>query len=276
MQQTITPDFLMSQLRLALVAVLAYGGGAHWFTPEAAGLYLTLFTTLGPIVIPWAWSIFSNLGRVSVVSGSAAATVAAVEKKDPASASAGAATAVAGTVVKILLIAFLLSAFLAVPSAHAQVRKPALTGNPIADIKTNFEKTTGVKPTGDVPFDLLKALDKALLPDLKYAQRLAVATGSKVTAPCYGAWIDMINTQQTAVTDPPVPPATEGVPTPEPDPDLVTKFERMVELRNALQPDSPFMTACSPVANMVKMDVTAFMGIVISGGAGLATLVPGL
>ena len=24
-------------------------------------------------------------------------------------------------------------------------------------------------------------------------------TGSKVTAPCYGAWIDMINTQQTAV-----------------------------------------------------------------------------
>jgi hypothetical protein len=31
-----------------------------------------------------------------------------------------------------------------------------------------------------------------------------------------------------------------------PDPHLVTDFERMVELRNALQPDSPFMTACSP------------------------------
>src|SRR6185437_2479372 len=157
-------------------------------------------------------------------------------------------------VVKILLIAFVLSAFLAGGSAKAQVRRPALTGNPIADIKTNFEKTTGVKATGDVPFDLLKALDKALLPDLQYAQKLAQATGSKVTEPCYRAWIDMIQTQQTAVTDPPVAPATEGSPTPEPDPDLVTKFERMVELRNALQPDSPFMTACSPVANMVKMD----------------------
>jgi len=28
-----------------------------------------------------------------------------------------------------------------------------------------------------------------------------------------------------------------------PDPHLVTDFERMVELRNALQPDSPFMTS---------------------------------
>ena len=185
-------------------------------------------------------------------------------------------TAISPTaVVRILLIAFALSAFLAVPSAHAQIKLKPLT-DPFAKAKQDLQTATGVKPTGDVPFDLLKALDKALLPDLKYAQRLAVATGSKVTAPCYQAWIDMIQTQQTAVTDPPVAPATEGSPTPEPDPDLVTKFERMVELRNALQPDSPFMTACSPVANMVKMDVTAFMGIVISGGAGLATLVPGL
>jgi len=184
------------------------------------------------------------------------------------------ASSAASVVAKVLIAAFVLSAFLAVPSAHAQVRKPALTGNPIADIKTNFEKTTGVKATGDIPFDLLKALDKALLPDLQYAQKLAVATGSKVTAPCYGAWIDMINTQQTAVQTKNADGTATDMPTP--DPHLVTDFERMVELRNALQPDSPFMTACSPVANMVKMDVTNFMGIVISGGAGLATLVPGL
>jgi hypothetical protein len=36
------------------------------------------------------------------------------------------------------------------------------------------------------------------------------------------------------------------------------------------------MVKCSPVASMVKKDITGFMGIVISGGAGLATLVPGL
>lgn len=136
--QTITPDFLMSQLRLALVAVLAYGGGAHWFTPEAAGLYLTLFTTLGPIAIPWAWSIASNLGKVFVRQGSAAAQVAAVEKKDPASASAGAATAVAAT-VKILLIAFLPLILLAGGSAHAQ------TGNIAKDIAAMRAKTLAPK-----------------------------------------------------------------------------------------------------------------------------------
>lgn len=91
--QPITPDFLLSQLRLAIVALLAYGGGAHWFTPEAAGLYLTLFTTLGPIVIPWAWSIVANLGTVRVNNGSAAAVVAQVEAVDQNSAIAGATKA---------------------------------------------------------------------------------------------------------------------------------------------------------------------------------------
>lgn len=91
--QPITLDFFMGQLRLAVVALLAYGGGAHWFTPEAAGLYLTLFTTLGPIGIPWVWSIAANLGKVSIDRNSAAAVVAKVEAVDPKSAVAGATNA---------------------------------------------------------------------------------------------------------------------------------------------------------------------------------------
>jgi hypothetical protein len=63
---------------------------------------------------------------------------------------------------------------------------------------------------------------------------------------------------------------------PLPDPHLVTDFEKLVELRNSLQPESPFMIACSPVASMVKKDILGFIGTVIGGGAGLATLVPGL
>lgn len=118
--------------------------------------------------------------------------------------------------------------------------------------------------------DLLGALDAKLLPDLQYALRLAQGSGSKVTAPCYQAWITIIETRQKANTD------EQGNPLPEPDPGIVTKFERMVELRNSLQPDSPFMIACSPVASMVKKDIMGFIGTVLSGGAGLATLVPGL
>lgn len=181
-------------------------------------------------------------------------------------------------VARILIAAFVCS-LLASAQARAQGRlhAPAQVDpfQQIGDrIKQDFTKDTGVKATGDVPFDLLRALDAKLLPDLQYALKLAQATGSNVTAPCYQAWIDMINTQQTAVQTKAADGTMSDIPIP--DPHLVTDFERAVELRNALQPDSKFMTACSPVANMVKLDVAKFMGVVISGGAGIATLVPGL
>jgi hypothetical protein len=85
--QPITMDFVYSQLRVAFVAVVAYGSGAHWFTPEQAGLYMTLFTSLGPIAIPWAWSIVANFGKVFVDRNSAAAVVSRVEVEHPALAS---------------------------------------------------------------------------------------------------------------------------------------------------------------------------------------------
>lgn len=91
--QPITLDFLMSQLRLALVALLAYGGGKGWFTPADASLITALAASLGPIIVPWAWSIFSNLGTVRVNNGSAAAVVAKVEVVDPQSAKVGATNA---------------------------------------------------------------------------------------------------------------------------------------------------------------------------------------
>ena len=86
--QPITLDFLMAQLRLALVAVLAYGGGKGWFTPLDATFITGLAASLGPIVIPWAWSIASNLGTVRVKTGSAAAVVAKVEAVDQKAANA--------------------------------------------------------------------------------------------------------------------------------------------------------------------------------------------
>jgi hypothetical protein len=168
--------------------------------------------------------------------------------------------------IRLLLAAFVLSGFLFAPSAQAQNRLGPI-GQKVAD---DFQRNTGVKPTGDLANDLIKALDAKLLPDLQYALKLAQATGSKVTAPCWQAWIDIINTQQKAVAN------ADGTEIPAPDPHLITSFERMVELRNAMQPDSDFMLKCSPVASMVKKDIASFMGIVISGGAGIATLIPGL
>jgi len=175
----------------------------------------------------------------------------------------------------IVIIALVLGSLFALPgSAHAQAPRPrAAIGQPpdlIQKLKDDFTAKTGVQATGDLGFDLLRALDAKLLPDLQYALLLAKANNNKLTAGCWQAWIDVINTQQQAVKD------AQGNDMPIPDPHVVTGFERIVDLRNMLQPESAFMMACSPVANLVKHDMIKFMGVVISGGAGLATLIPGL
>ena len=162
-------------------------------------------------------------------------------------------------------------AVLALISPAIAQTKPRLTGNIVQDIEAARQPAgPTTRLTGNVINDLLGALDVKLLPDLQYAKALADASGSKVTAPCYQAWIDIINTRQNAGKNP------DGTPIPMPDPHIVTDFEKMVELRNALQPESDFMIKCSPVASMVKKDIAGFIGIVLAGGAGLATLVPGL
>jgi hypothetical protein len=186
-------------------------------------------------------------------------------------------TALSRMVSVVLVTAFALSFLVAGGAAQAQTarRQPVDPLSQLVDkAKADFTKKTGVEATGDVPFDLLRALDAKLLPDLTYAKKLADATGSKVTSTCYGAWIDMINVQQTAVQTKNADGTTTDLATP--DPHLITDFERAVELRNALQPDSPFMVACSPVANMIKQDVVQFMAAVVAGNVSIATLVPGL
>ena len=176
------------------------------------------------------------------------------------------------TILKVLIAAFLLSAFLFAPPAMAQSPRPRpLTGNIANDFPVG-RPLAGI--TGAPVTDLENAFNAKVLPDLQYALKLAQASKNSITGDCYQAWIDIINTQQTAVQT----KSADGtmVDIPMPDPHVITEFEKLVELRNALQPESPFMVKCSPVASMVKKDIAGFMGVIISGGAGLATLVPGL
>ena len=229
-----------------------------------AGLFWGWFTTSGYIQ---AGALLKKLTAQHTVEKAVTAAqvlppAAAVDTKEKAVS--------VQSVTKVLLVAFVLSAFLAGAPAFAQA-KPRLTGDIVRDLE-NAKQPPGptTRLTGNVINDLLGALDVKLLPDLQYAKALADASGSKVTAPCYQAWIDIINTRQNAGKNP------DGTPIPMPDPHIVTDFEKMVELRNALQPESDFMIKCSPVASMVKKDIAGFIGIVLAGGTGLATLVPGL
>lgn len=170
------------------------------------------------------------------------------------------------TAFRILLAAFVCS-LLADGQALAQSSRarPALTGNIVNDIKSDL-KQNGVTPTGDLGYDLLKMLDAKLLPDLTYAKKLADANGNKLTSACWDAWINVIQTNERAVVD------ANNNPQDAPDPHLVTDLERAIDIRNALQPSSPFMVACSPVANLIKSDVTNFIGQVVGGGLSLTKI----
>jgi len=108
-----------------------------------------------------------------------------------------------------------------------------LTGNIIQD----FGPKTGL--TGAPVTDLQNFFNAKLLPDLQYALKLATASKNNITGDCYQAWIDIINTQQIAVKNP------DGTDIVMPDPHIITEFEKLVELRNALQPESQFMIKCS-------------------------------
>lgn len=243
------------------------------------------FVAAGMFLVGAGWSFWNDYGRAIVLSklevlkaqsmaqaaklrsaGLPQPTVSEIAAQHPTLTPADVSKA-AGVVVKVLIAAFLLSAFLFAPPAMAQnspFPKPRVT-LPIDPLGLNGRASQG----GPLE-DIIGALDAKLLPDLQYALKLATASGSKVTAPCYTAWIEIINVRQKAAQD------DKGQEVPMPDPAVVTKFEKLVELRNSLQPDSDFMIKCSPVASMVKKDIVGFIGIVISGGAGLATLVPGL
>ncbi len=187
-------------------------------------------------------------------------------------------TPIAPTVVKVLLVAFVLSAFLAGGAQAQTAPKLGPIGTAIKDKIDGGGQPSGIlggqKLTGSAVTDIQNFMNAKFLPDLQYALKLAQASKNNITSDCYQAWIDIITTQQTAVQTKNPDGTTTDLPMP--DPHVITEFEKLVELRNALKPESPFMVKCSPVASMIKKDIASFMGIVITGGAGLATLVPGL
>lgn len=248
------------------------------------------FVAVGMALVGVGWSLWNDYGRAIVLSqlevlkakslaqadqarnaGLPPVTSTQIADKSPTLTPTDVAKVTAKLpAASAIILAVVFGGFL-MGGAHAQTqqRRPL---DILSDLKANVPGSNGQlgTRTSSPLSDILGALDVKLLPDLQYALKLASASGSKVTAPCYQAWIDIITVRQKAVTD------EQGNPLPMPDPALISNFEKAVELRNALQPDSDFMIKCSPVASMVKKDITGFIGLVISGGAGLATLVPGL
>lgn len=64
--QPITVDFVFTNVRIALIATVAYLGGAGYFSPAGVTLATALITSLLPILIPWAMSAYASWGIVKV------------------------------------------------------------------------------------------------------------------------------------------------------------------------------------------------------------------
>lgn len=248
----------------------------------ATGSQVETFVSVGLAVAGVAWSFWNDYGRVIVLSklqvwkAKAEAQADALHKANvPAPTNAQiadkipdpkvTAEVVAKTVAACLMVLLVLTA------SPAFAQREDSTPRARQGIKLPIDPLgLNQKMTGDPAEDIINALDAKLLPDLKYALNLATKSNNGVTAPCYAAWIAIIEARQNANVD------DQGNPMTPPDPGLITKFEKLVELRNALQPESDFMIKCSPVASMVKSDIRKFIGLILTGGAGLAALGIGL
>lgn len=190
------------------------------------------------------------------------------------------------TIVKILMIAFLPLALLAMASrAEAQtaprLRSPAMTGNIPADIKTDLG--IGVQPgsapalTGNIQVDAKALWDKiqALTKDdLTYA--IAKATAAKTNASavrlqCLQAVADA-NAQ--ARGDGLI--GADGKPLVRPDPALVTGIEDVAELVDNLSPQGKLFTSCAGAAQMFRTNTLAVINSIVTGAVGIAALPAGL
>lgn len=171
--------------------------------------------------------------------------------------------------VGALLVAFVLSAFLATGSAQAQV--PKLTGNIVRDIQTAKGSTDSSALTGNPSKDLIALYGKlqaVSLVDLKYALNIANKKNNLAAGQCWTAIITQIEQDQTANLD------AQGQPLPTPDPHLFTDVERLSDVINSLGPNSPLMVGCGSFANQAKMNVLQLISTIMAGGAGLAALAP--
>lgn len=246
---------------------------------EQAGLGAII--TLGGIV--WGWWLTSGSEEVGhllqkMTAQHSHADAVEVAKVLPAPPPGVVNAAVVAAVAKVLLIAFAISLFLPM-GAYAQARKPAITGNPIEDIKTDLGLAPQKLITGNVEKDAHAIWDKlvsASNADLTYASQLAAAANTPAAAvrkQCYDA-ILKLNTQVNGMNV----LGPDGKPLPQPDPKLFTGVEQAAETIDNLSPSGPLFVACAGMAQLTKTNVLTLINAIVTGAAAFAAMpvIPGL
>lgn len=176
----------------------------------------------------------------------------------------------AGTAAAIILALVFGWQVLGPAVAHAQVRSPLpLTGDLGKDIKGLAQRNSqadAVPGGSGAPQQLIEKLKALSLADLKYALALAKASNNKITTSCWGAWVDLLTTQQQPLKD------DAGNDLQEPNPHLFSDVEKFSELAQSLKQGGTIQVGCAALADAAKKDAVQLVTTFISGGAVLPTL----
>ena len=187
----------------------------------------------------------------------------------------------ASKVAGILIAAFVLSLFLAGNLAHAEMRKPAVTGNIAADIKTDLANgapasnapvlTGNIEKDAQALWGKIQGLTKA---DITYAiakAKAANTNAANIRLQCLQAISDA-NDQANGISL----SGPDGTPLVRPDPAMVTTIEDIAELIDNLSPQGKLFTSCAGAAQMFKTNTLAAINAIVTGAAGIALLPAGL
>lgn len=218
-----------------------------------------------PAVTDWAafFAFVISIIMTAITGGSWATDTSVPVAPKPSVGPAAAVALVIGLGVALSMIGS--------DTAQAQIRKPQVTGNIIEDIKAN--NAAGVTPGQGLDATWAKIKDVSIA-DIAYAKALADAIGtprSKIRSTCYAAWIKVVQQSQGLTA------GDGGKPLgPMPDPSLFSHFEQAVEVVDNLQPDSEFMVACQPAANLLKQSILQFVTSAVGGVTSLGALGVGI
>ncbi len=132
-------DFVFAQLRTGLLAIIAYGAGAGWFTPQESTLFVALITAFGPLLVPVLMSFYANWNMKKIPTNSVAAAVDKVENLPGISPEKIAQVAKVAATATAMLFALML--FNPAPAnAQNRTQLSVLAGNPVVQFFANWGK----------------------------------------------------------------------------------------------------------------------------------------
>lgn len=254
------------------------------------------FVGAGMIIlgVGWSWWQKSGQAAVSAKLGRLTTHVEAINTSAPPGQVA-AAVETAKRVAALLVLAVVLAALAPVPAAYAQVRKPQITGNIVADTKANLGITKpGDAPalTGDPVADLHNAIKKGgakLLMHLKQQYALAISPGSDgstqvdpIAAPCAKALVPIVDLvvngpKATTVAPPDAMALTADEQTAAADASeldgVLVQVEKIRILRIAVQGNA-LTIACGPLVQDEVKQAKNLMGGITSLITGAGLLAP--